>query len=79
MSWDIWRPLTGNSDTSRSLTFTPSRAELMSRMGAEATTVTVSWTPAGLSSKSSVSSRPTASGMAVYSIGAKPGRSTEIV
>ncbi len=54
-------------------------AELMSRIGAMPTTVTCSCTPAGLSSKSSVSSWPVATGIAVYSMPPKPGFSTLIV
>ena len=76
MSCDIWRPLTGSSLTSRSLTLTPRRAELMSSTGATPVTVTDSWTPAGLSSKSSVSSWPVATGIAVYSMAANPALST---
>ena len=56
ISWDICRPLTGSSETSRSLTLTPRRAELTSSTGAVPTTVTASCTPAGLISKSSASS-----------------------
>src|SRR5712691_8104001 len=44
---DIWRPFTGRPSTSRVLTFTPMRAELKSRTGAEPTTVTAS-EPGGL-------------------------------
>ncbi len=78
ISCDICRPLTGRLFTSRSPRLTPIFAELRSSIGAVPTTVTASWTPAGFSSKSSVSSWPTASGIAVYPTGAKPVFSTVI-
>ena len=71
-SCDICRPFTGRLSTSRWLKFTPMRAELMSSTGAVPVTVTSSCMPAGLSSKSSTSSWPTASAIDVYSIAPKP-------
>jgi len=79
ISCDICRPLTGRFTTSRSLTFTPMRAELRSRTGDWPTTVTISCTPAGLNSKSRRSSWPTAIGIPVYSIGAKPSLAARTV
>ena len=69
-SCDIWRPLMGRSCTSRSLTFTPMRAELRSSVGATPVTVTVSVTPGGLIVRSSDIARPAASSIPVYSVGA---------
>ena len=51
ISCDICRPLIGRFSTSRSLTLTPIRAELRSMELVVPWTVTVSVTPAGLSSK----------------------------
>ena len=78
-SCDIWRPLTGSAATSRSLTFAPMRAELMSMAVACASTVTVSDTPAGCSSRSRLNSWPAASVMSVYSSGWKFPNITLIV
>ena len=61
-SCDIWRPLTGRSCTSRSLTFAPMRAELRSSTGVAADDGHgLAARPAGWNSKSSVSSCPAAS------------------
>ena len=48
ISCDIWRPLTGSSLISRSLTLTPMRAELRSTALTLAVTCTVSVTPAAV-------------------------------
>ena len=80
ISCDIWRPLTGRPCTSRSLTLAPILRGADVEDGRVCRrTVTLSVTPAGLSSKSSVSSWPTATGICGYSIGAKPCFVTLIV
>ncbi len=78
-SCDICRPFTGRLFTSRWVTLTPMRAELMSMTLASAVTLTVSDTPAGCSSKSSASSWPAFTVIPGYSSGAKLGVSTLIV
>ena len=72
-SCDIWRPLTG-SPVDLALTDVDAdarRADVEDRRRADRRSPS-SCTPAGLSSKSSVELLADATGIAVYSIGAKP-------
>src|SRR5438045_9388982 len=76
---DIWRPLTGRFFTSRSLTFTPRRAELRAIAAVSPLTVTVSLTPAGCNCRSSADAWDGGSGIPVYWRGAELAVGTVIV